>query len=111
MRSMLRQFRRAPGRIVASVFALALAVGAIGVLAIPTVSEGTLHEAVDRDGLADIIVDTTPLSAEQLATINELDGVAVAEAEATDAVRTGRRLPDPDDRAGLRDPDDGSSCS
>ena len=35
MRSMLRQFRRAPGRIIASVFALALAVGAIGVLAIP----------------------------------------------------------------------------
>ncbi len=89
MRSMLRQFRRAPGRIVASVFALALAVGAIGVLAIPTVSEGTLHEAVDRDGLADIIVNTTPLSAEQLSTINELDGVAVAEAEATEAVRLG----------------------
>ncbi len=87
MRSMLRQFRRAPGRIVASVFALALAIGAIGVLAIPTVSEGTLHEAVGRDGLADIIVDTTPLSAEQLSTINGLDGIAVAEAEATRAVR------------------------
>ena len=61
MRSMLRQFRRAPGRILASIFALSLAVGAIGVLAIPTVSQGTLHEAVERDGLADIIVDTTPL--------------------------------------------------
>ena len=48
MRSILRQFRRAPGRITASIFALALAVGAIGVLAIPTVSEGTLHEAVER---------------------------------------------------------------
>jgi len=89
MRSTLRQFRRAPGRIVASVLALALAVGAIGVLAIPTVSESTLHEAVDRDGLADIIVDTTPLSAEQLAEINRIEGVAVAEAEATEAVRTG----------------------
>lgn len=87
MRSMLRQFRRAPGRIVASVFALALAVGAIGVMAIPTVSEGTLHEAVERDGLADIIVNTTPLSDDQLAAINELDGVAIAEAESTAAVR------------------------
>ena len=62
MRSMLRQFWRAPGRILASVIALALSVGAIGVLAVPTVSESTLHEAVGRDGLADIIVDTTPLT-------------------------------------------------
>ena len=45
MRALLKQFRRAPGRIVVSVFALALAVGAIGVLAIPTVSESTLHAA------------------------------------------------------------------
>lgn len=37
MSAMLRQFRRAPGRIIASIFALALAVGAIGVLAIPTI--------------------------------------------------------------------------
>ena len=56
MKSMLRQFRRAPGRIAASVLALALAIGAIGVLAVPAVSEGTLHEAVGRDGLGDIIV-------------------------------------------------------
>ncbi|MFW2333919.1 FtsX-like permease family protein [Ilumatobacter sp.] len=86
---MLRQFRRAPGRIVASVFALALAVGAIGVLAIPTVSEGTLHDAVERDGLADIIVNTTPISAEQLAAVNELDGIVAAEAQSTEAVRMG----------------------
>lgn len=89
MSAMLRQFRRAPGRILASIFALALAVGAIGVLAIPTVSEGTLHEAVARDGLADIIVDTTALDDEQLAAINELDEVAAAEGEAILAVQTG----------------------
>ncbi len=88
MRSLLRQFRRAPGRIIASVFALALAVGAIGVLAIPTVSDGTLHEAVERDGLADIIVTTTPLSADELDRIDGLAGVADADAEATAAVRT-----------------------
>jgi putative ABC transport system permease protein len=88
MRSMLRQFRRAPGRIVASIFALALAVGAIGVLAIPTVSEGTLHEAGRRDGLADIVVDTTPLSAAQIVEVGAIDGVSAAEGESTVAVRT-----------------------
>jgi putative ABC transport system permease protein len=87
MRSMLRQFRRAPGRIIASIFALALAVGAIGVLAVPTVSEGTLHEAVARDGLADIVVDTTPLSDRQLDLINAIAGVERAEAESSVAVR------------------------
>lgn len=86
MRSLLRQFRRAPGRIVASIFALALAVGAIGVLAVPTVSEGSLHEAVARDGLADIIVPTTPFDATQLAAVAAVDNVAVAEGQAAHAV-------------------------
>ena len=86
MRSMLRQFRRAPGRILASVFALALAIGAIGVLAVPTVSESTLHDAVGQDGLADIIVDTTPLDADQLAAVGDVSGVAVAEGQAIAAV-------------------------
>lgn len=89
MMAILRQFRRAPGRIIASILALALAVGAIGVLAIPAVSEGTLHEAVDRDGLADIIVDTTPLSADQLADLSEIDGVVAAEGSIDAAVMIG----------------------
>ena len=80
-------------------------------LAIPTVSEGTLHEAVDRDGLADIIVDTTPLSAEQLSTINGLDGVAVAEAEATEAVRLGDGFLTRMIGLDFDDPDDGPACS
>ena len=84
---MLRQFRRAPGRIIASVFALALAVGAIGVLAIPTVSRGTLREAAAGQGLADIVIDTTPLDRAQLAEINQIDYVAVAEGETTVAVQ------------------------
>jgi putative ABC transport system permease protein len=79
MSALLRQFRRAPGRISASVFALALAVGAIGVLAIPAVSEGSLHEAVDRDGLADIIVSTTPLDPVQIERIAALPNVVAAE--------------------------------
>jgi len=87
MKAMLRQFRRAPGRIAASIFALALAVGAIGVLAVPAVSEGTLHEAVGRDGLGDIIVDTTPLDADDLAAVNAVDEVVAAEGQANVAVR------------------------
>jgi putative ABC transport system permease protein len=86
MRSILRQFRRAPGRITASVFALALAVGAIGVLAIPTVSEGTLHEAVERDGLGDLMVMTTTFDDATLDAVGDLDDVAVAEGQAVAAV-------------------------
>lgn len=78
---MLRQFGRAPGRIVASIFALTLAVAAMGVLAIPTVSEGTLHETAERDGLADILVDTTALRTEQLDAVAVLDGVAAVEGQ------------------------------
>lgn len=89
MRSMMRQFGRAPGRILASIFALALAVGAIGVLAVPTVSEGTLHDAVERDGLADIVVDTTPLEPGRPEQLERIDGVRRAEAEASIAVRLG----------------------
>ena len=86
MKSMLRQFRRAPGRILASIFALALAVGAIGVLAIPTISSGTLREAADGQGLANIIVDTTSLDDSQLTLIDQIDNVAAAEGETTVAV-------------------------
>ncbi len=92
MSGILNQFRRAPGRILASIFALALAVGAIGVLAVPTVAGGTLHSAAKSSGLADIVVTTTPLDADQIARVAELDGVAAAEGE---AVRRG------DDSAGI----------
>jgi putative ABC transport system permease protein len=87
MRSLLRQFRRAPGRIIASVFALALAVGAIGVLAIPSISGGTLHDAAVRDGLADIIVPTSSLDDRQIAEIAQLANVKAAEGQAVVAVR------------------------
>ncbi|MGB9347707.1 MAG: ABC transporter permease [Ilumatobacteraceae bacterium] len=88
MSGILHQFRRAPGRILASIFALALAVGAIGVLAVPTVAGGTLHSAAERGGLADIVVATTPLDADQIARVAALDGVAAAEGEAVLAVTT-----------------------
>ncbi len=79
MRGAFRQFRRAPGRITASVCALALAVGAIGVLGIPAVTEGAIHEAVERDGVGDLLVSTTPLNSDQLARIEALDNVVSAE--------------------------------
>ncbi len=88
MSGILHQFSRAPGRILASIFALALAVGAIGVLAVPTVAGGTLHSAAERGGLADIVVATTPLDADQIARVAALDGVAAAEGEAVLAVTT-----------------------
>jgi putative ABC transport system permease protein len=86
MAAVLRQFRRAPGRIIASIVALALAVGAVGVLAIPTISTGSLHHAVERDGLADIIVPTTPIDPAVLDELATVDGVARIEGEASHAV-------------------------
>jgi putative ABC transport system permease protein len=84
---MFRQFRRAPGRIIASIFALALAVGAIGVLAIPRISEGSLHAAVADDGLGDIVVATSPLDRTQVASIARISGVVAAEGEIDVAAR------------------------
>ena len=69
-------------------FALALAVGAIGVLAIPHVSEGSLHAAVGANGLGDIIVPTTPLDADQVAAIAALPEVRAAEAQVELATAT-----------------------
>lgn len=83
MSSVLRQFRRAPGRIIASVFALALAVGAIGVLAIPSIASSSLREAVERDGLGDLVVPTTSIDAGQLEAIRALDNVDAADTTAS----------------------------
>jgi putative ABC transport system permease protein len=79
----LRQFRRAPGRILASIFALALAVGAVGVLAVPAVASSSLSAAAERDGLGDIVVETMPLDRSQLHEITGLDNVVAAEAQAS----------------------------
>lgn len=59
IRQLLRTVRRSPGRILTSVFALALAVAAIGVFAIPTVATSSLRDAAERDGVANIIAGTT----------------------------------------------------
>lgn len=59
MRQIFREIGRAPIRIVTSVFALALAIGAIGVFAIPTVSTSSLRDAAERDGIPQVIVRTS----------------------------------------------------
>jgi putative ABC transport system permease protein len=59
MRRMFRGIGRAPVRIVTSVFALALAVGAIGVFAIPEVASSSLRASVETDRLANLVLSTT----------------------------------------------------
>lgn len=63
IRRMFRMVGRAPARILTSVFALALAVGAIGVFAIPTVSTSSLRAAADSDGIPNIVLGTTDTGA------------------------------------------------
>lgn len=59
MRQMLREIRRAPARIVTSVVALALAVGAIGVFAIPSVAAKSIRSTVETDRLSNIVLSIT----------------------------------------------------
>ena len=79
MRRLFREIRRAPARIVTTVLALALAVAAIGVFAIPTVSTSSLRDAAERDGLPEIVLGTTDTGdvavTELLADIDSVDVV------------------------------------
>lgn len=93
MRAAIAQFRRAPGRIIASVIALAFAVGAIGVFAIPSISGASLREAVAQDGVADIVMWTTPLGQDALGHLSTIDGIEYIEAE----IDLGITLPDGSD--------------
>ncbi len=63
MSAALRELRRSPARILTSVLALALAIGAIGVLAIPAVSSSSLRAAGERDQIPQITIDTTDTAA------------------------------------------------
>lgn len=91
IRQAIRTVRRAPGRILTSVFALALAVAAIGVFAIPTVATSSLRDAAERDGVANVIVGTTDSGAtsvvDLLSLVDNVDHVEpqiVAEAPLAD---------------------------
>ena len=67
----VRSLRRAPARMIASVLAIALAVGAIGVFAVPDVASGTLREIARIDRLAHVSADVRPVSATDLSHVRE----------------------------------------
>ena len=81
MRQTFREFKRAPARIITSVLALALALGAMGVFAIPAVASSSLRDTVSQDRMANIVLDTTPTGA-------------------TDAVALAKSVPGVDDALG-----------
>lgn len=96
MRQTYREFRRAPARILTSVFALALALGAIGVFAIPSVSSSSLRDTTGRDRLANIVLDTTDAgTVDVAAAAGAVPGVADASAQVFVEVAIGddARLP------------------
>ena len=100
IRRCIREIGRAPVRILTSVMALALAIGAIGVLAIPAVSTSSLRDAAVRDGIPQVVVpvdDTGTFDLEGI--VGSIDNVDRAEAQiltsvelGTDEQGTGRRL-------------------
>ncbi len=76
MSRVLREIRRGPARIVTTVLALALAIAAIGVFAIPTVATSSLRDAAARDGLPDIVLGTTDTGeADVTSLLSTIDGV------------------------------------
>ena len=82
MRQMLREIGRAPARILTSVFALALAVGAIGVFAIPTVASSSLQASVDDDQMSNLVLSITDSGSVDLdAVIGDAANVAVYEGQ------------------------------
>jgi len=90
MRQAYREFRRAPARIITSVLALALALGAMGVFAIPAVASSSLRETVGRDRMADLVLSTTDTGTTDVVAIAEsIDGVEGVRAEVAVAVGTG----------------------
>ena len=76
-----RTFRRAPARIITSVLALALAVGAMGVFAIPAVSTSSLRDAAERDGIGNVFLITEDTGDLDVASLTSVDGVVRAESQ------------------------------
>ncbi len=76
MSSLTQSLRRAPARVIASVLAIALAVGAIGVFAVPDVAANSLRELAAEDRLAHVVADTS--------TLEGVEGLDVAGAEAVE---------------------------
>jgi putative ABC transport system permease protein len=93
MRRFLREFRRAPARIIATVVALSLALGAIGVMGVPEVSRSSLREGATADAIANIAIDTTDTGPTAIVDIVEsVPGVDAAESRVTARVDTGDEM-------------------
>lgn len=86
MMGLLRTMRRAPARLLASVVAIALAVGAIGVFAVPGVASGTLRDLAADDRLAHVAVD---IDGDVDTTALDLDGVVAIEQRTVGIVDVG----------------------
>ncbi len=87
MRRVLRELGRAPARILTAVFALALAVAAIGVFAVPDVSAASLREAAKADGLPSIVFHSTDTAAVDVTSLVEsVPGVERVEIQAETVV-------------------------
>ena len=87
MRATLRGMRRAPVRIAVSIVAIALAIGAIGVFAVPGVAERSLQDIASKDRLGHINIATTPFDDPQLTgDLAELPGIETAEARTSGTV-------------------------
>ena len=78
MRATFREMRRAPVRIAASITAIALAIAAIGIFAVPGVAENTLRDIAAEDRLTHINITTTPF--EDPTVVADLEGLAGFEA-------------------------------
>ncbi|MEM9514733.1 MAG: FtsX-like permease family protein [Actinomycetota bacterium] len=85
-----RELRRAPARILTSVLALALAIGAIGVLAVPAVAASSLRAAGERDQIPQLVLTTTELGDHDLATLaaeyEQRDDVIAVEGQIATAI-------------------------
>jgi len=82
MSHLVSEIRRAPARIIVSVFALALAIGAIGVFAIPTVASSSLRDTAESDNLADVVIgtnDTGELNVDAL--LDSIDNVQAVDTQ------------------------------
>ncbi|HYN33140.1 MAG TPA: ABC transporter permease [Ilumatobacteraceae bacterium] len=90
MRQTFREFKRAPARIIVSILALALALGAIGVFAIPAVASSSLRNTVGTDRMANLVLDTTDTGASDVVAVAEsVAGVDDALAQVVVDVGTG----------------------
>lgn len=93
MRSIIRQLRKAPARVIATIASLALAIAALGVFAVPTVSTATLREAAEQDHLAHVTAPLTPIDdVDSLGPIDSLEEIE-GRIEQTVGFDTGDEIP------------------